>query len=526
MKRIIPIAICLILIIALTIPAFAEGTTQFTITPSQSTAARGEEITFTVSVSGENSCTSLGLVLSYDTNVFEIVDGSCSVEGAIQAIFDKTKGIAVLFSGETVPSGQIATFTLKVKAEAAFATTAVSGTPAVKKGSETLPSAVTAANVTITCKHDYDNDCDTECSICGQTREANHSWDNGNVTTDPGCTDAGEKTFTCTVCGATKQDPVAATGHAYDNACDTECNNGCGTTREPDHDYSTKWSSDGENHWHQCSVCGDKTDVLPHEPGDPATEWSAQKCRVCDHVLQPALGHTHNYETQWTKDDRGHWHTCKGCEDLKDYADHVYDNSCDTDCNTCGYVRAIQHTIDPNLWFDADGHWRECTVCGEKSRVEPHIPGPEATETSAQVCIDCGYELAPIVGHTHDYGYDWYFDDAGHWQQCSCGGTSVREAHTWNEGTVTRQPTPEMDGEKYFVCTVCDAEKRETIRWQGGQTPTTPTQPSVSDPEPQPKEFPWWVLVVAGGVLVLGFVVFMIVGAILGQKKTGKFSEK
>ena len=531
MRKRILIAFCLLLIAAMAVSTLAEETVSMTVTPAETTLKQGERVVITVSVAEFADCKSGSLRLEYDTNIFERSDNAWLLTGTIMA---DPNGDAVFAFSEAKPvSGNIYQFTLTAKETATLGDHAIAVKLQLKNTSGEISDARQAIKITVACAHGYgeweklnDDQHIQICGKCGDVVKENHAWDAGKTQVEATCAKEGLVIHTCTKCNATKEVITEKTKHTYDNACDTECNNGCGTTREPDHDYSTKWSSDGENHWHQCSVCGDKTDVLPHEPGDPATEWSAQKCKVCDHVLQPALGHTHNYETQWTKDDRGHWHTCKGCEDLKDYADHVYDNSCDTDCNTCGYVRTIQHTIDPNLWFDADGHWRECTVCGEKSRVEPHIPGPEATETSAQVCIDCGYELAPIVGHTHDYGYDWYFDDAGHWQQCGCGGTSVREAHTWNEGTVTKQPTPEMDGEKYFVCTVCDAEKRETIRWQGGQTPTTPTQPSVSDPEPQPKEFPWWVLVVAGGVLVLGFVVFMIVGAILGQKKTGKFSEK
>jgi hypothetical protein len=100
------------------------------------------------------------------------------------------------------------------------------------------------------------------------------------------------------------------------------------------------------------------------------------------------------------------------------------------------------------------------------------------------------------------------------------------EPHAWSEGLVTKEPTADSEGEMSFHCTVCDAEKKEPISKEEGTTPNVPTEPSGKDPEPQPKEFPWWILVVAGGVLVLGFVVFMIVGAILGQKQTGKFSEK
>ena len=54
-----------------------------------------------------------------------------------------------------------------------------------------------------------------ECA-CGAVREKHaHTWTE-KVTTEPTCTEAGEKTFTC-VCGATKMEAIPATGHDFRN---------------------------------------------------------------------------------------------------------------------------------------------------------------------------------------------------------------------------------------------------------------------------------------------------------------------
>lgn len=54
-----------------------------------------------------------------------------------------------------------------------------------------------------------------ECA-CGAVREKHaHTWTE-KVTTEPTCTEAGEKTFTC-VCGATKMKTIPATGHDFSN---------------------------------------------------------------------------------------------------------------------------------------------------------------------------------------------------------------------------------------------------------------------------------------------------------------------
>lgn len=54
----------------------------------------------------------------------------------------------------------------------------------------------------------------------------------------------------------------AHTAHAYDNACDTDCNV-CGLTRTTTHSYGTTYEKDETNHWHECS-CGDKKDTATH----------------------------------------------------------------------------------------------------------------------------------------------------------------------------------------------------------------------------------------------------------------------
>ena len=64
---------------------------------------------------------------------------------------------------------------------------------------------------------------DTWCKDCGKkilsgqtiAKTENHSWDAGKVTTKATCTEEGEKTFTCTICGNTDTKKVNATGHSY-----------------------------------------------------------------------------------------------------------------------------------------------------------------------------------------------------------------------------------------------------------------------------------------------------------------------
>ena len=50
-----------------------------------------------------------------------------------------------------------------------------------------------------------------------------HTWDDGKVTTEPTCTEAGVKTYTCSKCDETKTEPIPALGHNYVNGVCSRC---------------------------------------------------------------------------------------------------------------------------------------------------------------------------------------------------------------------------------------------------------------------------------------------------------------
>ena len=69
--------------------------------------------------------------------------------------------------------------------------------------------------------------------VCGNDpahkETAAHTWDNGRVTQNPTCAAKGVKTFTCTLCNATRTEEIATVGHKDDNG-DGMCDYGCGTS--------------------------------------------------------------------------------------------------------------------------------------------------------------------------------------------------------------------------------------------------------------------------------------------------------
>ena len=113
--------------------------------------------------------------------------------------------------------------------------------------------------------HD-DNEHWKQCSRCDEKDDVSpHTWDSGTVTTAPTCTKAGEETYSCTKCGATKIEPIPATGHSW----------------------KSEWASDATHHWHECA--NESCDVTDNAGKNGYAEHSGGKatctqnavCEIC-----------------------------------------------------------------------------------------------------------------------------------------------------------------------------------------------------------------------------------------------------
>jgi len=321
--------------------------------------------------------------------------------------------------------------------------------------------------------------------------DCNHSWMYVEVPST--CTEYGAKGYVCVYC-ETVSEAVAIdlAPHSYDDACDSDCNV-CGAERSVSHKFSSTWSRNSTQHWHACSVCGEKSDIGAHYPGPAATEERAQYCLTCGLMMTPQKAHTHVYYSTYTSDETEHWYECSGCDDRKSATPHSYDNACDPDCNVCGYV--TEKTHEEGEWqFDGQGHWTVCNLCGMPVTAENHVPG-EVTDTGTQECSVCGFELSSATDHVHEAIGDWETDDNGHWKLCSCGEKTEEEAHRWDFSKEIQEET------MLHTCTVCGAEKTESV------------------PEAEPG-LPWWIPVIIAALLcgALALTVLMILG-----KKKGIF---
>ena len=106
-----------------------------------------------------------------------------------------------------------------------------------------------------------DDDYHSRSCECGYFEKAEHSWNEGVVTTEPTCTERGEKTYTCSTCDATKTEIVGANGHhltewiyfdkdTHRNNCDV-----CDHFEEGTHTWTTNGPSEDGLTTYICGGC-------------------------------------------------------------------------------------------------------------------------------------------------------------------------------------------------------------------------------------------------------------------------------
>ena len=330
------------------------------------------------------------------------------------------------------------------------------------------------------------------CEACGETREeavaaTGHSWNEGVVTTPPTCTEAGVKTFTCTACGTTREETIDATGH----------NPVIIPAKEP------TCTEDGWTEGKECSVCGEiliaqeTIDALGHtEKTLPAVAATCTEdglteglvCSVCGETLIaqeriPATGHSWNegeVTTPTTCTGEGViTYSCLACgttrEETIDPTGHSWDEGVVTTAPTCTEEGVKTFTCE------ACGATREETIdaTGHNPVIVP-AKEPTCTEdgwTEGKECSVCGEifiarETIPATGHSWDEGEVTTAPtctEAGvKTYTCEACGETREEAvealgHSWNEGEVTTAPTCTEAGVKTYTCEACGATREETI---------------------------------------------------------------
>ena len=280
-------------------------------------------------------------------------------------------------------------------------------------------------------------------------------------------------------------------------------NTGGGEGPTPPHEHSFGgWKNDGTNHWKECS-CGEISEKSPHNFGEwelisynPTTgkDMCKRFCRTCDYQdVDEYREHQHYYGNDWSSNSTKHWKVCFYCKQAPtSVAEHSFSDWSVTKpattteeglrertCSVCEYTQTETlpvhtHDVHDEAWkYDDTNHWQECS-CGEKLKVANHAYGEwrvtkPATETEAgsrerdcTVCDHVQTETIPMLEHEHIYG-DWQSNDTQHWKECRCGKKTEVGNHTFDDWTITKEPTTTETGSRERTCSTCNYKDREIL---------------------------------------------------------------
>ena len=283
-----------------------------------------------------------------------------------------------------------------------------------------------------------------------------HNFNDWNVDKASTCTEEGEKSRVCSICGKTETQKIIALGHNY---VKTEVSPTC--------------TSKGYTN-HKCSRCGDSyKDTYKAALGHTWSKWTTTKKATC------------TADGSKTK-------TCSVCKKTEtatiaklrhDYAATVVKPTCTKQgytlhkCSRCGdsykdtYKSALGHTW--SKWTTTKA--ATCTADGSKTRT---CSVCKKTETATIAKLGHSYKATVVKPTCSAKGYTLH--------KCSRCGDNYKDTykdatgHSWSKWTTTKKATCTAAGSKTRTCSVCKKTETATIAKLGHDYAATVVKPTCT----------------------------------------------
>ncbi len=273
----------------------------------------------------------------------------------------------------------------------------------------------------------------------GNSSACDHVWDAGKVTTEPTCTAAGVKTYTCSKCGNTKTEELPALGHIDENK-DELCDR-CGAKLGED-------PKPTGNKYVKAASLKDGDEVVLYNPaqGKALSEEIVATYYKVGTAVTPTDGVLETSDTAivWTVAADG-----TGFNLINDEGKKL---------SIEGTFSSIPYDKENDAWTVQTAATAGCVyVVNENGK---YISWSSKGNFAAYT-FDATKEA--------DYALELYVKTA-----------DAPHVHTWDEGKVTTEPTCTKAGVKTYTCTVCKETKTEAIaalghKWDDGKVTTEPT---------------------------------------------------